>query len=172
MSIYMYTHHILLYFYGEMWKIIPKLSSNTLHICSAVDPDQTASSWAVDLQCLPRPVSDRTEDFLFLCPQLRRSWGGILVLASACIRASIHPLSFAYSQERLEIGSWILICGISMINKRTHIFFSFPSDFSLQSFDTPIISLWNLVNKISGEPLELGSWYLTHRLCPRCGWPY
>ena len=33
------------------------------------------------------------------------------------------------------------------------------------------ISLWNLVNKISGEPLELGSWYLAHRLCPRCRWP-
>ena len=34
-----------------------------------------------------------------------------------------------------------------------------------------IISLWNLVNKISGEQLELGSWYLAHRLCPRCRWP-
>ena len=53
--------------------------------------------------------------------------------------------------------------------------FSFPADFSLQSyaplstfFYFAIISLWNLVNKISGEPLKLGSRYLAHRLCPRC----
>ena len=53
--------------------------------------------------------------------------------------------------------------------------FSFPSDFSFQSyapfstfFNFAIISLWNLFNKISGEPLELGSRYLAHRLCPRC----
>ena len=47
---------------------------------------------------------------------------------------------------------------------RGPIFFSFPSDFSLQSytpfstfFDFAIyISLLNLVNKISGEPLEQG----------------
>ena len=31
-----------------------------------------------------------------------------------------------------------------------------------------IISLWKLVNKISQEPLELGSRYLDHRLCLRC----
>ena len=54
------------------------------------------------------------------------------------------------------------------------MFFSFPSDFSLQSyipfstfFYFAIISLWNLVNKISGEPLELGSCYFAHNLCPR-----
>ena len=34
-------------------------------------------------------------------------------------------LRIAYSQERLELGSWNLIYGISMKNKRTHIFFSF-----------------------------------------------
>ena len=49
-----------------------------------------------------------------------------------------------------------------MKNKRTRIFFfSFPSDFSFFNvfffFYFAIISLWNLVNKISGEPLELGS---------------
>ena len=38
---------------------------------------------------------------------------------------SIHPLRFAYGQERLEIGSWNLICGISMKNMRIHIFFIF-----------------------------------------------
>ena len=110
-----------------------------------------------------------------LCPQFRRSeergGGGILVWSSACVR----PLRFAYGQERLEIGSWNLICGNSMKNKRTRIFFFlFSSDFSLQSyalflryFDCAIISLWNLDNKISGEQLGLGSWYLTHRLSPK-----
>ena len=30
----------------------------------------------------------------------------------------------------------------------------------------------DLVNKISGTPFELGSWYLAYRsLCPRCTWP-
>ena len=48
-------------------------------------------------------------------------------------------------------------------------FFSFPSYLSLQSY-TPFLTLfstsaWNLANKISGEPLKLGS-YLAHRLCP------
>ena len=51
-----------------------------------------------------------------------------------------------------------------MKNNGTRTFFSFPSDISLQSyvpfstfFDFAVISLWDLVNKISGEPLELGS---------------
>ena len=49
-----------------------------------------------------------------------------------------------------------------MKNMRTCIFFSFSSDNWLQSyvfrsfFDFAIISLWKLVNKISGELLELG----------------
>ena len=54
-----------------------------------------------------------------------------------------------------------------------YVFSSFPSDLSLQSnnpfsmffffffffffFDFPIVSLWNLVNKIAQEPLEQGS---------------
>ena len=41
-------------------------------------------------------------------------------------------------------------------------FFSFPSEllfWSYAVFDFPIVRLWNLVNKISREPLELGSWF-------------
>ena len=38
------------------------------------------------------------------------------------VRASV---TLAYGQERLEIGSWNLMCGISMKNKRTRIFFLF-----------------------------------------------
>ena len=53
-----------------------------------------------------------------------------------------------------------------MKNKRTRIFFFFSVGLFLAElcpffdgffFDFAIISLWNLVNKISEEPLELGS---------------
>ena len=90
----------------------------------------------------------------------------------------VPALCFAYGQELLEIGSWNLICGISLKNKRTHIFFLFHQTFCCRVmpffrrvFYFAILSLWNFVNKVSGEPLELGSWYLAHRLCPRCRWP-
>ena len=47
-----------------------------------------------------------------------------------------YTLRFAYGQERLEIGSWNLIYGISMKNKLTHIFvfFSVRLILSLQSY--------------------------------------
>ena len=48
-------------------------------------------------------------------------WFGPLRL---CVRASVRPLRFVYGQERLEIGSWNLVRGISMKNERTQIFFS------------------------------------------------
>ena len=120
----------------------------------------------------------------WLCPQLRRSWGGILVWASVSVRTSmcvsvhyalhtvwVHDVDdleicFAYGQERLEIGSWNLICWISMKNKRTRIFFFSVRLFIAELcpffrcfFYFAIISLWNLVNNISGEPLGLGSWF-------------
>ena len=57
--------------------------------------------------------SERTVHFL--CSQVRRSWGGILVWACPSVRRS----HFAYGQELLEIG-----CGISLKNKRTRIFSS------------------------------------------------
>ena len=99
------------------------------------------------------------------------SWGCILVWPlRASVRACVCSFRFPYGQERLEIGSWNFICGISMKRKRARIFFSFPSNL-WPFFDFPIVSLWNLVNKISREPLERGSWYLAHRLCSRCKWP-
>ena len=89
---------------------------------------------------------------------------------------SVHGSHFAYGQKWLEIGSWNLICGISMKSKRTSIFFSlFHSGVFIEGlypffnvfffFYFAIINLQNLVNKISREPLELGSWYLAYRLC-------
>ena len=43
----------------------------------------------------------------------------------ACVRVSHFP----YGQEQLEIGSWNLLCRISMKNKRTYIFFLFRRTF-------------------------------------------
>ena len=60
-------------------------------------------------------------------------------------------------------GSWNLICGITMKYKRTHVFLFFFFSIGLvvaelcPFFDIPIVSLWNLVNKIAWTPLELGS---------------
>ena len=86
-----------------------------------------------------------------------------------CVRWS----HFAYGQERLEIGSWNLICGISMKNRDPYFFFFSVGLFVAELCPFFDVSFWfchykpmNLVNKISGEPLELGSWYLANRLCP------
>ena len=51
-----------------------------------------------------------SEEMIFYGPQLRRSSGGILVWASACMCLSVR-----YTLH--------LICGISMKNKRTSIFY-------------------------------------------------
>ena len=119
--------------------------------------------------------------YLFMPPTSKKLRGhiGLGLCMCPCVGASVRPLRFAYGQERLEIGSWNLICVISMKNKRTCISFLFVGLFVAELcpfFDSfffyfAIISLWNLVSKISGEPLQLGSWYLAHRLCPRCRWP-
>ena len=45
------------------------------------------------------------------------------------VRACVRGSYFAFGQERLEIGSLNLICGISMKNKRAHIFFLFRRTF-------------------------------------------
>ena len=42
---------------------------------------------------------------------------GILVGPCPCVCVFVCPLPFAYGQERLEIGSRNLICGISIRNK-------------------------------------------------------
>ena len=87
-----------------------------------------------------------------------------------------------YSIEGFMYSKFVLIQHILSTQMRNTgpvvLWFSFPSDFLLQSyalfstfFFFVIVSLWNLVNKLPRELLELGSWYLAHRLCPRCRWP-
>ena len=53
----------------------------------------------------------------FLCPQLRRSWGGILLSGCASIRASIcssHFLMHAISYELCMLGFWTFMYGFLM----------------------------------------------------------
>ena len=73
----------------------------------------------------------------------------------------VHPcvhgwVTLCIQSRMLEIGSGNLIYGISMKNKRTHDFFLFRQTFRCRVmplfrhvFYIAIISLWNLVNKIS-----------------------
>ena len=81
-------------------------------------------------------------------------------------------VALAYVQERFEIGSWKLLYWMYMKNKMTRISFFVGRTCHCRImlhfwrfFDIYIVNLWDLVNKISGKPLELGSWYLARRLC-------
>ena len=78
------------------------------------------------------------------------------------------------SQEPLQLGSWNLyywLCLKCRWPDQLLVKFS-QSITELSPFSVfLIITQWNLVNKISQEPLKLGSWYLIHRLFPRCRRP-
>ena len=87
---------------------------------------------------MPRLIwvfAGRTDHFV-MPPQLRRSLGDILVWA--CPSVVCVALPFAYGQEWLEIGSWNSMCGISMKNKGTLIFF-----FSLRLFIAELCPFFN-----------------------------
>ena len=64
----------------------------------------------------------------------------------------VHLLRLAYSQERFKIGSYNLISGMCMKNKRTCIFI-----YVGPTSHCRVMPLWDLFNKRSGEPLELGA---------------
>ena len=119
-----------------------------------------------------------THNVPFLCPQLRRSWGGILVWACPSVCPSVR-LSVCLSvtlfgswetQEPLTLESWNFIYGIYMKNKQTRIFFFLRP--SCRSGVMPLYRLCmnNLVSRISEKPLRLGSWYLAYSYRPRCRW--
>ena len=100
-----------------------------------------------DIRTLARSFSS------FLCSNFKENEGHIgldLPVVCLCVRASV---TLEYDQERLEIGSWNLICGISMKNKRTRILFSFPLDFSLQSY-APFSTCFRLSHCKSMEHCE------------------
>ena len=81
----------------------------------------------------------------FLCPQLWRSWRGILVSSCPCVRVSIH--SRTVHARVLE-------------KYLTHVFFSCPSYLPFWSYAPLKKSEWNLMHAISYEPCMLGFWYM------------
>ena len=105
-----------------------------------------------------------------MSPTSKKLMGHIgLDLTCPFVRPSARP-SVCFSVRYTRIQSRTVRDRIFIKNKRNRIFFSFPSDLSMQSY-VPFANLWNIVNKISGEPHELGSWYLAYRLWPRYRWP-
>ena len=115
----------------------------------------------------------------FLCPQLRRSWGGILVWAcpsdrlSVCpsVRLSVTPYVGCKTRERLELGTWNFIYSISTKNKQTRIFFFFGRPLYGKVMPLFRLSHKNLVNTITWEWLELGFSYLAYGLGSMFRWP-
>ena len=93
----------------------------------------------------------------------------IFLITSQC-RKLVNKIS----QEPLEPGSWYLdhrLCLKCRWPDQLLVKFS-QSITELSPFSVfLIITQWNLVNKISQEPLQLGSWNLYHRLCLKCKWP-
>ena len=91
------------------------------------------------------------------------------------VRLSVCPSVTLFgsweTQELLMLGSWNFICGMYMKNKRTRIFSFFRRSRISRVMPLFRLSLWNLVNKISQEPLMLGSWFFAGWHCPRCRWP-
>ena len=80
------------------------------------------------------------------------------VLVCACLSLCVSVTLYIRSST-VRLGSWNLIYGISTNNKRTRIFF-FSVGLVIAElcpiFDFCIVNLWDILNKISGEPLELG----------------
>ena len=64
--------------------------------------------------------------FPLLCPQLWRSWRGILVWACPSVCLSVTLFGTWETQEPLMLESWNFICGMYMKNKQTRIFFPPP----------------------------------------------
>ena len=85
--------------------------------------------------------------------------GGILVLLFLCVNASVTLCIRSRTvRDRILNGISMKISG--------PVFFFFSVGLVIAElcpfFEFCIVNLWNLVNKISGEPLELGSWIAGH----------
>ena len=105
---------------------------------------------------------------LFMPPTLKTLKGNIGLRLSMRVSVRLCKRSRTVRDRILKFDMWNV-----MKNKRTRIFFFFVGLVTAElcpPFDSCVVKLWNLVNKISVEPLELGSWYLANRLCPRHRW--
>ena len=101
---------------------------------------------------------------------LRRSCrSGVMPLFRLCMN---NPLS-RISEKPLWLGSWYLAYSYRPRCRWTDNFWTYSVKFRLSYSpfsDTGILYRNNLVNKISEEPLWLGSWYLAYSYRPRCKW--
>ena len=87
---------------------------------------------------------------IFLCPQLRRSCGSILVSGCPCVSSA------------KTVHAWVLKFHIRIPHGKiadTH-FFSCASCLPFWSYAPLKKSEWNLVSKISRKVFELGAWNL------------
>ena len=113
-------------------------SSSKLLVTRTGIKAQTSLIWGLRF---PWPI------YIFLCPQLRRSWRGILV--SGC--ASVH-------QEPCMLGFWNFTYRILMKKYLKHVFF-FVWVISLSGvMPLWIKSEWNLMYPLSYEPCMLRFW--------------
>ena len=99
-----------------------------------------------------------------LCPQLQRSWRGILVLGCPCMRASVCPfvmffdachILWTVGARNLKFHIWIPHGKIA-----DPYFFSCPNYLPFWSYGPLKKSEWNLVSKISRKVFKLGAWNL------------
>ena len=127
--------------------------------------------------CLSRNTSFPASNYrsFFMPPTSEKLRGhiGLGLSVRPSVRVSVRLsviLGSWETREPLMLESWNFICGMYMKNKRTRIFF-----FLHQSCGSGVMPLFrlcmkNLVNRISGEPLKLESWYLAYSYRPRCRW--
>ena len=88
---------------------------------------------------------------IFLCPQLRRSWRGILVSGCPCVPPSVRAcLCASVRQEPCMLEFWNFIYR-KIADTR---FFSCPSYLFFWSYASLKQSEWNLMHSISYEPLH------------------
>ena len=88
-------------------------------------------------------------------PTLKTLKGNIGLRLSMRVSVRLCKRSRTVRDRILKFDMWNV-----MKNKRTRIFFFFVGLVTAElcpPFDSCVVKLWNLVNKISVEPLELGS---------------
>ena len=114
-----------------------------------------------------------------LCPQLKRSWRGILLLGRLCISPSICPCMrpsitvFDAKHNFWTMNARVLKFHIWIFHDKIAAMYFFP--ISIMPL-TWVMALWkkygwNFVSKISQKLLKLEPWNLVNRLVLMSRWP-
>ena len=143
---------------GNQFFMPPTLCSDNIdpHASSTTNEDRHSQIEIV--QCIIKKKKK------ILCPQLQRSWQGILVSCCPCVCACMclfvtlfdacHILWTVHARV-LKFHRWIPHGKIA-----DPYFFSCPSYLPFWSYAPLKKSDWNLVSKISWKLFELGAWNL------------